>query len=244
MDRQLLSAIAHRDHPIAAPISESNLDRLLHRAALPERARILDLGCGAGEWSLRALELAPTAVADGVDISPHAIAAAEKAATSRNLSDRMTLHTMPASDFSATEPYDLVLCVGSTHAFGDLKQTMEALGRFVRPGGLALVGEAFWERPPAPETLEAIGQYPELAGTVETAESDDWLTIYAHVSERAEWDEYEWSWTGTLTRWAASTSGPDADQALEAAREHRDLWLNGYRDTLGFVSLLLQRRTP
>ncbi|XVQ83638.1 SAM-dependent methyltransferase [Microbispora siamensis] len=114
MDRQLLSAIAHRDRPIAAPVSAASLDRLLRRAALPEGARILDLGCGAGEWSLRALELVPSACADGVDISPHAVAAANEAAVRRGLADRLTLHTMPADAFTAAQPYDLALCVGST----------------------------------------------------------------------------------------------------------------------------------
>ncbi|GAA3593770.1 class I SAM-dependent methyltransferase [Nonomuraea rosea] len=241
MDRQRLSAIAHGDHPIAAPITPANLDRLLLRAALPEGARILDLGCGEGEWSLRALELVPSSVADGVDYSEHAVSSAERAAAARGLSDRLSPHLMPAADFAAAEPYDLVLCVGSTHAFGGLKETMETVARFVKPGGLALIGEGFWARPPSPELAEAIGTYPDLAGTVAQAESGGWLTVYAHVSDLAEWDEYEWSWTGTLARWAAANPGPDGEQALAAMREHRDIWLNGYRDVLGFVTLLLRR---
>jgi SAM-dependent methyltransferase len=241
MDRQQLSAIAHHDHPIASPISPANLDRLLRRAALPEGARVLDLGCGEAEWSLRALELVPSSVADGVDISPHALSYAARAATARDLSDRLSLHLTPAKDFPAEDPYDLVLCVGSTHAFGDLGDTMDAIAGHVRPGSLALVGEAFWERPPSPGLAETIGDYSDLPTTVAAAESKGWLTVYAHTSSLPEWDDYEWSWTGTLSRWAADNPGPDGDQALSTAREHRDLWLNGYRGVLGFVSLLLRR---
>jgi SAM-dependent methyltransferase len=241
MDRQILSAIAHRDHPVAAPIRDANLDRLLRRAALPERARVLDFGCGEAEWSQRALELVPSAVADGVDTSPQALAAAARTAAERGLTGRLSLHEMPATEFSADVPYDLVLCVGSTHAFGGLKGTMDALARFVRPGGLALVGEAFWERPPTPEIAEALGQYADLAGTVASVESEGWVAVYGHVSDLAEWDEYEWSWTGTLARWASENPGPDGDQALAAVMEHREMWLNGYRGVLGFASLLLKR---
>ncbi|MFC6083448.1 SAM-dependent methyltransferase [Sphaerisporangium aureirubrum] len=241
MDRQQLSAIAHLDHPIAAPVSPANLDRLLRRAALPEGARVLDLGCGEAEWSLRALELVPSATADGVDISPHALASAGRGAAARGLSGRLSLHLTPAGEFSAPEPYDLVLCLGATHAFGDLGDTLNAVAGFVRPGGLALVGEAFWERPPTPELTETIGDYSDLPGTVDTAESKGWLTVYAHTSTLPEWDDYEWSWTGTLNRWATDHPGPDGDQALALAREHRDLWLRGYRGVLGFVSLLLRR---
>lgn len=61
------------------------------------------------------------------------------------------------------------------------------------------------------------------------------------MSDVAEWDEYELSWTGTLARWAAANPGPDGEQAMAAMRQHRDMWLTGYRGVLGFVSLLLQR---
>ncbi|QYC39368.1 hypothetical protein Nocox_08720 [Nonomuraea coxensis DSM 45129] len=94
---------------------------------------------------------------------------------------------------------------------------------------------------PSPELVAEIGAFPDLAGTLAAAESGGWLTVHAHVSDRAEWDDYEFSWTGSLARWAAEHPGPDGDEALRAAREHRDTWLNGYRDLLGFVTLLLRR---
>ncbi|MGW5685891.1 SAM-dependent methyltransferase [Nonomuraea sp. NPDC003754] len=245
MDRQLISAIAHADHPIAAPITEANQERLLRRAALPARARILDLGCGEATWTLRALELYPDATADGVDISPHALTAAAKAAAARGLSERLRLHETPADGFRAAEPYDLVLCVGAAHAFGGLTPTATAVHAQLKPGGLALIGDGFWERPPTPQALAKLGatpdDYSDLPGTVAATESAGLRTIYAHTSQPAEWDDYEWSWTGTLTRWALDHPGPDADRALAAALEHRDMWLNGYRGILGFVTLLLKR---
>jgi len=68
-----------------------------------------------------------------------------------------------------------------------------------------------------------------------------WSPIYAHVSEEGEWDDYEWSWVGSLTQWALDNpSHPDAGDALAAAREHRAGWLGGYRGTLGFACLLLR----
>lgn len=42
--------------------------------------------------------------------------------------------------------------------------------------------------------------------------------MYAHVSDVAEWDDYEWSWTGSLTEWALDNPGhPDAAEALTLA---------------------------
>ncbi|WP_043614096.1 SAM-dependent methyltransferase [Nonomuraea candida] len=246
MERSLISHLAHADHPVAAPISEAGLERLLLRAKLPARARILDLGCGEAAWLTRALALYPDATADGVDISGTALATAASEAERRDVSDRLRLHHASAAGFSTAEPYDLVLCVGATHAFGGLAPTLAAVRGHLRPSsGLALVGEGFWERTPPAELLTALGaepdEYADLAGTVARAESAGYATVHGHTSTLEEWDEYEWSWTGTLTRWALDHPGPDGEAALAAAREHRDLWLTGYRGVLGFVTLLLRQ---
>ncbi|MEV0388410.1 class I SAM-dependent methyltransferase [Nonomuraea sp. NPDC050643] len=248
MERDLISHLAHGDHPISAPVSEGNLERLLTRAKLPPQARILDLGCGEAAWLIRALTLYPDATADGVDISEHALSGAAEEAARRGVADRLRLHHSPAADHTADVPYDLVLCVGSTHAFGGLAETLNAVRPRLRPSsGLALIGETFWERPPSPELLSLLDtkldDYADLAGTVERMEGAGFATVYGHTSTRAEWDDYEWSWTGTLTRWALDHPGPDGDTALTAARGHRDVWLNGYRDVLGFTTLLLRTTT-
>ncbi|GGP12579.1 class I SAM-dependent methyltransferase [Nonomuraea glycinis] len=245
MERQVISHLAHRDHPIAAPVSGAHVTRLLRRARLPEGARILDLGCGEAAWTLRALALHEDATADGVDISAQALKAAEGHAEAQGVWERIRLHHRPAADFPVAEQYDLVVCVGATHAFGGLVPTAEHVRRYLRPNGLALIGDGFWEREPTPEALTRLGAEPsdflDLPGTVAAAEFAGFDTIYGYTSDLSEWDDYEWSWTGTLLRWANENPGPDADAARAAALEHRDMWLNGYRRILGFVTLLLQR---
>ncbi|WP_336212425.1 SAM-dependent methyltransferase [Nonomuraea sp. LPB2021202275-12-8] len=241
MDRDILSNLAHADHPIASPISEENLSRLLRRARLPAGARALDLGCGSAFWSLRLLELYGDATAVGVDISDQGFAFARQEAALRGVGDRLTLHHGSASGFDQAGPYDLVLCVGATHAFGGLAATMKSIGDLVVPGGLALVGEGFWERPPGAELEDQIGTYRDLSGTVAEAEASGFHTVYAHTSELGEWDDYEWSWTGSLIDWALRNPGEDGEAARAAALAHREMWLDGYRDRLGFVTLLLRR---
>ncbi|MBP1783014.1 MULTISPECIES: SAM-dependent methyltransferase [Micromonospora] len=246
MDRQRLSSIAHSHHPIAAPLSGVNVNRLLRRAGRRPAARILDLGCGEAAWALQALAHHPDGHADGVDLNPYALERATEAAAVRGLADRLTLHERDARSYVPDGDYDLVLCVGSTHAFGGFGETLELAGRHVNADGVLMVGEGFWQVPPTPQALAALGAKPDdhtdLAGLVAAAEQAGWTPVYAHVSDAAEWDDYEWSWTGSLTEWALDNPGhPDAAGALATAREHRDQWLRGYRGVLGFVTLVLRR---
>jgi SAM-dependent methyltransferase len=249
MDRQRLSSIAHSHHPIAAPISGVTVNRLLRRAGRQPAARILDLGCGEAAWALQALAHCPDGYADAVDISPYALERAADAARDRGLADRLTLHERDARTYVPDGDYDLVLCVGSTHAFGGFAETLRLAGTHVNHDGVLLVGEGFWEAPPTPQALDALAatekDFTDLAGLMEAAEQEGWTPVYAHVSDAAEWDDYEWSWIGSLAQWALDNPGhPDAAEARAVALEHREQWLRGYRNVLGFVTLVLRRLPP
>jgi SAM-dependent methyltransferase len=246
MDRRLLSTLAHQDHPVAAPLSDASVHRLLDRALPRGDERLLDLGCGEGTWLVRALSERPRTRAEGVDISPTALAKAREAVDAAGLGDRMTLHEQDATRFVSARTFDVVLNVGGTHAFGGLLPTLEATRAHLTPGGCALAGEGFWERKPSQAALSAldasVGEFADLASTVDRVTAEGWTPVYGHVSTLAEWDEYEWSWTGSLSRWALDNPGhPGSDAACEVAAAHRDGWLNGYRGMLGFVTLLLRR---
>lgn len=246
VDRQRISSIAHSHHPIAAPISGVNVNRLLRRADRRPAARILDLGCGEAAWALQALAHYLDGHADGVDVNRYALERAAEAAAERGLADRLTLHERDARTYVPDGDYDLVLCVGSTHVFDGFDGTLELAGRHACEDGILVVGEGFWQVPPTPQALAALDATPEeftdLAGLVDVAERASWTPVYAHVSDAAEWDNYEWSWIGSLTEWAIDNPGhPDAAEARTHARKHRDQWLRGYRNVLGFATMVLRR---
>ena len=108
-----------------------------------------------------------------------------------------------------------------------------------------LLGDAIWDRPPSTAAQEALDvaadEFTDLAGFVAQVQARGFEPGYGHVSSLEEWDDYEWSWTGSLARWALREAPtPDArDAALSAARKHRDAWLHGYRGQLGFVTAVL-----
>ncbi|WP_035846191.1 SAM-dependent methyltransferase [Kitasatospora azatica] len=248
MDRQKISRLAHTHHPIAAPLSDESVATLLRRAVRRGDERVLDLGCGEGAWLLRALATHPGLTADGVDIDAGGLTQARESAERLGVVRRLGLHHRPAAEFTAPHPYDLVLCVGATHAFDGLLPTLAAARRHLAPGGQVLVGEGYWQRAPDQATLDGFGgatreDFDDLPTLVDRVTAEGWVPVYGHQSSQSELDDYEWSWTGSLAEWALDhPEDPDATQAAQRAADHRTGWLRGYQGTFGFVTLLLRQR--
>jgi SAM-dependent methyltransferase len=245
VDRQTLSALAHADHPIAAPVGESTVDRLLGRAIRRPDAQLLDLGCGEGAWLLRALRTHPGITAVGVDISKEGFDRTLESATRLGAADRLELRQQDVRQYRSPRKADVVLSVGAAYAFGDLLPALEAARGHLAEDGVVLLGDCFWENEPEPalraELEDGPQKYTDLPSTVARVVANGWMPVYGYVSTPADWDDYEWSWTGSLAQWALDhPDHPDREQALQASATHRRSWLNGYRGVLGFVVLLLR----
>ncbi len=110
--------------------------------------------------------------------------------------------------------------------------------RLVAPGGLILVGEPYWQQPPAPEYLsllgEPVGVYRDHVENVLFAERKGLVPVYASVSSDDEWADFEWAhWR----RHQDATRGADTARAreeLERSRRWRDGYLRWGRSTMGF----------
>jgi SAM-dependent methyltransferase len=244
VNREQISRIAHAEHPIKSPIDDDSVRRLLERGLPRGSERVLDLGCGGGEWLLRALATRPHLHAEGVDTSEEALAQARQAASDLGVQDRLVLHHQEAEGFVSSRPFDLVLSVGATHAFGGLLPTLAAAREHLAPGGHVLIGDGFWEHAPSQEAIEMLGDFTDLATTVDRVVSHGWTPVDGHVSTRRELDDYEWACWGSLASWALDhPSDPNSSHVLTTAATRRSEWLRVYRDTWGFVCLVL-RQTP
>ncbi|MFF8913095.1 SAM-dependent methyltransferase [Streptomyces sp. NPDC015032] len=242
MNREQMSRIAHANHPIKSPLDDDSVRQLLRCAVPRGDERLLDLGCGGGEWLLRALAAHPHLRAEGVDVSEDALGQAREAASRLGVQDRLVLHHQEAARFSSARPFDVVLSVGATHAFGGLLPTLAAAREHLAPGGRVLIGEGFWERTPSPEAVEMLGDFTDLATTVDRVVADGWTPVHGHVSTRRELDDYEWACWGSLASWALDhPADPDSADVLDTAALRRTEWLRVYRDTWGFVGLVLRR---
>lgn len=116
---------------------------ILARLALPAAARILDVGCGTGEFAVRALELFPEATLLGVDLlEPHLARARVRcsAAGARARFERRDAFDLglPAASF------DLAVCRHMLQAVPTPVRVVAELVRVTRPGGrVHLVAEDY-----------------------------------------------------------------------------------------------------
>ena len=244
MNRDRLSAIAHERHPVAAPLADTSVDALMELVASYHPRTALDVGCGSAQWLVRLLERASDGRGVGVDLSAEALAAAQVLAEERGVGDRLELRKQDASTIGDGR-YDALLCVGSTHALCGLEPTLKALHGWGGPGSVAVVGDGFWEKAPDVSTLQALEatpeEFPSYAGLVRLVEAQGWAPVRVHVSSLQEWDDYEWAWVSTLRRWARQNpDDPDATDGLAFAEQHQRMWLDGYRETLGFAVVVAE----
>lgn len=232
------------------PLGAGKAARLIELLELTPDARVLDAGCGTGEFLIRTIE-ATGAFGVGFDLDAKSIEAANRNVGARIPGDR---HEFKVVDLRKEgipdETFDAAICLGSTHAFGDggraYPSTLEGLKRAVRPGGRVLVGDGYWKQPPAAEYLELLGDPPGIyhdhRANVSVAEAMGLVPLYAAVSNDDEWDDFEWSHRMRFEREAAlHPDDPKAAAKLDASRAWRDGYLRWGRSTMGFGFYLFMK---
>lgn len=240
------STVGHRDHIFYSPLSSAKVDKLVTLLDLPTASRVLDVGCGKGEILLRILQRYG-ATGDGVDTNPEFLREAGSSAEARGLGANVKWHTMQAADFSVTpESYDVALCIGSTHAYGRFSKALAALAAAVRRGGLVLIADGFWRRPPTPEYLAVLGvgedAYFSHANNEAAGFSVGLVPLYSCVSSEDEWDDYEGLYCCAVERFVRDhPTDLDAEGFQARIRTWRNAYRRWGRDTLGFGCYLFAK---
>lgn len=249
MDRQRISHLAHERHPVACPFSDATVDALVARLDLPRAASVLDVGCGRAEWLVRVLERAPDATGVGVDLSPLALDAAGRRARAAGVETRLALVEGDGAEHlrGTDDAHDLITCTGSEHVLGTADDAWRILSARLRPGGLLLLAQGFWACEPTAAALAELGEnlrdaLPRgVSGLVASVVARGLAPLHVVVSSEREWDDYEWSWVGSLEDHAWRHPGPEADELRAVAASHRDGYLNGYRGVLGYAAVIARR---
>ena len=235
MDRAEASRISHGDLRLWNPLSQWALDEAIALLDLAPGASVLDVACGHAEVLRRVAERWDVR-ASGYDADPALIESGPPGLD------------LQVSDSPPPGPFDLVICVASSHALGGFPEALGALRELTAPGGQVLLGEGYWRRPPSGEYLEALGgasanELPDYPRLMRAAEEAALTPLHASVASEADWDRYEWRLILNAERWAGAHSvDPGADVLRERARLARErMAMPGGRETLGFALLLLRR---
>lgn len=221
-----------------SPLSVDRVDALIELLDLSPGAQVLDIGCGTGamlervvrRWGARGV---------GVDNQTACIDVARARAPEIEWRAE-AIHPTAALDGSL----DMAICVGSTHAFamgaGATAGALTQCARWLKPGGLLLLGDGLWMAPPDPAYLEFLGEHPGVyrdhADNVALAVEHGYVPLHAIVSTLAEWDAFEW---GHVRRGEA-----EGGARRERVRRWRDAYLKWGRGVMGFGVYLLRTPTP
>ena len=243
MDQWKYYSVGHEHHAICNPLSEAKLDEIVDLLALPMAARVLDIGCGKGEFLVRAARRW-TCTAVGVDLSPYFVADARAKITAAGLDDRVTVIAENGNKYTA-EPhsFDATACFGASWIWGGFQGTLRALRTWTKPGGLILAGEPFWRRRPSPEYLRALraseSTFSSHIGNTELGCQLELTFLYAVVSNHDDWDRYEgYQWHAAERYCQSAPDDPDVPEIRERMRESRDSYLRWGRDELGWAVYL------
>ncbi|MEO6928521.1 MAG: methyltransferase domain-containing protein [Casimicrobiaceae bacterium] len=246
MNLQKFSAIAHRDHDYCNPMSATKVERLLDLLPLAEASRVLDLGCGRAELSLRIIERFGSQVV-AIDNSSLMLDAARERAQWTGALGRLHLDNIDIRNFAADpETFQLTVYLGAGGIDGGIGGVCRKLKTWTQPGGYVLIGEGYWKRKAPSEYLAVLGgnefEYLDHRGNVQAGIDAGLVPMHAVVASDDEWDEYEWKYARSIERYVREQpDDADAVAMLDRIRRWRDAYLRWGRDTLGFGAYLFYR---
>jgi SAM-dependent methyltransferase len=231
--------IAEANHRILNPLVEPQLRLLGEVARVGPGSRVLDLACGKGELLCRWAEWFGSSGV-GVDLSAVFAAAARARAIELGVADRVEIVEGDAAAYRAEAgAFDLVGCIGATWIGGGLGGTVELLRPALRPGGLMLIGEPFWNEVPPEECIAAHGfawdDFTSLEGTFDRLDYAGLELVEMVLATPASWDRYEASQWMAVTDWlAANPDDPDRDAMVRFRDDGRRTYLRWGRRYLGW----------
>jgi SAM-dependent methyltransferase len=251
MNRERFSFIAHTEHDLCNPIGDEKTNRVISYMGLTPDHRVVDVGSGKGEWAFRIIA-AHGCTVTAIESAPSFAAESLRRAVARKLDHRFELESCRAEDYFNSDPprrFDAALCIGSSHAFRNLKSTLAALRAHVAPGGPVLIGEGYWRKPPCHEYLASFGgTEDELTthdGNVRVMMEAGFTPTYACTATTDEFDHYEWRYSRGIEHFVRDNpADPDAHAMLDKSRKWRDGYLKWGRETMGFGLYVLENRSP
>jgi len=122
---------------LAGPRAATEREMTMEMLDVSAGDRVLDVGCGPGNYTRRLAQDAPNGLTVGIDASAAMVSAATKRENSPNIVyARADASALPFRD----ETFDVVCCVGVIHMTSNPMDALDEMVRVLAPGGcLAIV---------------------------------------------------------------------------------------------------------
>lgn len=186
----------HKDIPREGPGNRETTRRTFEslRPMLPERLRILDIGCGPGDQTLELAHASKSEIT-AVDIQEPFLNDLLQKAQQEGVGDY--IQTMKASMFDLELPeasYDLIWSEGAIYIMG-FENGIRSWKKFLKPGGFLVVSELSWltDAPSAEPYSFWKENYPGMKSVSENASviEDAGYTLLQHsVLPEEGWQNY------------------------------------------------------
>jgi SAM-dependent methyltransferase len=239
--------IREYDHRIHNPFDDAKLATLGAVLHLEPGMSILDLACGSGEM-LATWSRDYGIVGTGVDISTHFLARASARAVELGVANRIVWVHGDAGAFVSPVRVDVAACLGATWIGDGVDGTVALLARSLRTGGVLLIGEPYWRKPPPDQDVvtachaESIEDFDDLPSLIRRFGRLGWDLIELVLTDPSGWDRYHGAQWRTVRLWL--DRNPD-DELAPAFREELSIAPLQHvvcRDYLGWGVFALMKR--
>lgn len=231
--------LAHEGLPREAPGSAATTRLLLRLAGpLPERPRVVDIGCGTGPATLVLAEQTRGAVT-AVDTHEPFLARLRAAADAAGVGGQVRTVAAPMQDLPLADgSADLLWAEGSAYVMG-FDAALRAWRRLLAPGGVLVLTEAEWTTPDPAHGARVFwdAAYPAMRGTdanVRAALAAGWTVAASYLLPDSDWAGYYEPLAARVATLRHEVPGADAvldevAREIEVRREHGgDYGYTGY----------------
>jgi ubiquinone/menaquinone biosynthesis C-methylase UbiE len=224
------SAAAHAEIPYANPLSVRDVETLLREVASRSPATALDIGCGPGGICVQLAMLCQAEIF-AVDINPDFLQRAIAFAWSAGVESRINFAESSAKEIPFAK-YDLVMCIGSSHAFGCPTDALAWCRSRLAERGAILFADLTWSSAPPAEFVQFLGvssEYYWCTGDEEQIFCENGLKITKCISAASDdWRRYEDTVYAGRRTYAATLNATECAEVLSRA----EAWKCAF-DTMG-----------
>jgi SAM-dependent methyltransferase len=229
------------------PQSEEKIDQLIDLLKISPDSRIIDIGCGKGEFLIRLAEKV-SINATGVDLSPFTIKEAKERTAKRVPNAQIEYIESDGKVYldSLSKYFDLSFCMGASWIFGGHEGTLKALSKITHNHGIIIVGEPYWIKQPTEWYLEIseikLNDYGTHTQNVEIGENLGLRLMYVLTSNYDDWDRYEMLQSLAVDNYVINNpDDPDNEELLARVSKYRKAYLREGRDVFGWALYVFRK---